>query len=436
MSENLAYIYELFLRNHAITIDSRNCTPGSVFFALKGNKFNANEYAASALQSGCDYAVIDESSYAIDQRYIVVNDTLQTLQQLAKHHRKKMATRIIGITGSNGKTTTKELIASVLKQKYKVLHTHGNLNNHIGVPLTLLQLRPDHQLAIIEMGANHISEIKILSEITLPDFGIITNVGKAHLEGFGSFEGVKKAKSELYDFISTNGMGVFICADNQNLVTMAENSGINPDKIINYSLNRHPFQQMVTGKITQANPFLEMECQTGTKFDIKTQLIGNYNAENILAAVTIGHFFGLKNIEIKTGIEQYIPENNRSQFCKTGKNSIIIDAYNANPTSMELAIDNFIQLPAENKFLILGGMKELGDDSEKEHMAIIKKLNGFNTENVILVGNEFCNIQNEYRKFSNTTELITWLNNNEIINKTILIKGSRSVQLEQIISVL
>ncbi len=436
MSEKINYIYELFLQNPLITTDSRKCQAGSMFFALKGENFNANHFAAKALEAGCAYAVIDEPSFAVDDRYIVVNDVLQTLQTLAIHHRISMNAKVIGITGSNGKTTTKELIASVLQQKYKVLYTRGNLNNHIGVPLTLLQIRPEHQLAIIEMGANHQGEIKILSEIASPDFGIITNVGKAHLEGFGSFEGIKKTKGELYDYVSANGLGVFINADNLHLVEMAGKAGLDAEKVIHYSINRHPDQEMVTGKILQSNQFLEMECNTGSKFEVKTQLIGNYNAENILAAVTIGHFFGLKNSEIKEGIEKYIPENNRSQFLKTNKNAIVIDAYNANPTSMELALANFIQLNAEEKFVILGEMKELGDDSESEHRAIIKKLESFKAENIILVGKEFSIENNPYKTFNNTNDLVSWLKDNEITNKTIFIKGSRAVQLEQIISLL
>ncbi len=429
-------LYDIFLEHPEITTDSRNCPAGSIFFALKGENFNANEFAATALEKGCSYAVVDEIQYAIDQRYIVVKDVLKSLQELANHHRQQVGTKIIGITGSNGKTTTKELIASVLKEKYKIHYTQGNLNNHIGVPLTLLQLKSEHQLAIIEMGANHVGEIKLLCEIAMPDFGMITNVGKAHLEGFGSFEGVMKTKAELYDFISANGLGIFINEDNNHLKDMASKSNVHIDKQIGYALKSHPDLTMVTGKVTSSDPFLVMECQTGSTFQLSTQLIGDYNAENVLAAVTIGHFFGLKNAEIKQGIENYKPQNSRSQLTATAKNKLIVDAYNANPTSMRAAIVNFAAMQATTKTVILGDMLELGAQSEIEHQAIVDLLQEKHFSHVLLVGEKFKASKHTFEAFENIAGLTAYLSKINIENQYILIKGSRGIQLEKIISLL
>ncbi|OJV40500.1 MAG: UDP-N-acetylmuramoyl-tripeptide--D-alanyl-D-alanine ligase [Bacteroidales bacterium 36-12] len=429
-------LYQIFLEHPIVTTDSRNCPDGSIFFALKGDKFNANKFAHEALEKGCSYAVIDEAEYATDSRFIVVRDVLKALQDLANQHRKNVGVKIIGITGTNGKTTTKELIASVLQEKYKVHFTKGNLNNHIGVPLTLLQLTSEHQLAIIEMGANHPGEIKTLCEIAEPDFGIITNVGKAHLEGFGSFEGVKQTKAELYDYISANGKGIFINNDNESLKEMAKSAKIHEDKQVAYSLKANDDLTMVTGMISSSDPFLNMQCQTGTIFDINTHLVGAYNAENILAAVTIGHFFGLKNTQIKHGIETYKPLNNRSQFIDSGKNKLIVDAYNANPTSMLAAINNFAEMQSNNKMLILGDMFELGNQSEIEHQNIVNVLEEKKFHNVLLIGTAFMNTNNNFKTFNDVDDLTTYISNNCPANNIILIKGSRSVQLEKIISLL
>ncbi|MEA4935185.1 MAG: UDP-N-acetylmuramoyl-tripeptide--D-alanyl-D-alanine ligase [Paludibacter sp.] len=429
-------LYEIFLEHPEITTDSRNCPAGSIFFALKGENFNANEFAAKALENGCSYAVVDQAEYVIDQRYILVKDVLKSLQELASQHRLQLGTKIIGITGTNGKTTTKELIASVLKEKYKIHFTQGNLNNHIGVPLTLLKLKPEHQLAIIEMGANHPGEIKQLCEIAQPNFGIITNVGKAHLEGFGSFEGVMKTKAELYDYISANGMGIFINDDNDYLKQMAAKSSVIPDKQIAYALKCHPDLSMVTGRVLSSDPFLTMECQTGNTFQVKTHLIGAYNAENVLAAVTIGHFFGMKNVQIIQGLENYEPVNNRSQFTVTTKNKLIVDAYNANPTSMQAAIQNFAAMQVEAKTAILGEMLELGQLSADEHQNIINLLKEKQITNVLLVGKAFQDCASDYASFGTVEDLIVWLTENKIENQTILIKGSRGIRLEKIISLL
>ena len=435
-------LYDLFLQHPVVTTDSRNCPEGALFFALKGEKFNANAFAADALARGCSYAVIDDTAFAKDERYIVVDDVLKSLHELATRHRLAMPAKIIGITGSNGKTTTKELIASVLKERYQILYTQGNLNNHIGVPLTLLQLRPNHQLAIIEMGANHPGEIKILSSIAQPDFGIITNVGKAHLEGFGSFEGVKKTKAELYDHIAEHGKALYIHQANPHLMEMAAKSNVDEEKRIYYSIIQadttidmptEADPALITGRVVSSTPLLKMECNTGDTFEVQTQLIGTYNAENILAAVTIGTFFGLTTNEIRRGIESYTPTNNRSQYTQTANNRLVVDAYNANPSSMQAAIENFHLLEEKNKVLILGDMLELGEDSENEHQMMVDLLKENNFGQVFLVGSEMAKTNTGYPCFESVGQLAEHLQSNPLSGCLILIKGSRSIQLEKII---
>ncbi len=427
-------LYTIFQQHPEVTTDSRNCPKDSLFFALKGDKFNANAFAATALENGCAYAIVDEVEYAVDERYIVVDDVLSSLQDLAKQHREHLGTKIIGITGTNGKTTTKELIASVLKEKYNILYTQGNLNNHIGVPLTLLQLKPEHQLAIIEMGANHIGEIAMLCDMAQPNFGLITNVGKAHLEGFGSFEGVMQTKAELYNYIASKGLGVFINIDNTYLKEMVQSAQINEDKLVSYSINLHPDVFLVTGKVVESRPYLTMNCQTGDEFDVQSQLIGAYNAENILAAVTIGHFFGLTNAQIKHGLEAYVPTNNRSQYIETKDNHLIVDAYNANPSSMQIAINNFAQTSNVQKMLILGDMLELGAASLAEHQVIVDMLIDKGLYNTFLVGKEFQHTKNDFLKFDKVDDLVEYLSSHKITDQTILIKGSRGIQLEKVLS--
>ncbi len=432
-------LYKVFSENPVICTDSRNCPEGSIFFALRGDNYDANLFAVKALQNGCAYAVVDNPDVAVDNRFILVDNVLLSLQDLAREHRRRLGTTIIGITGTNGKTTTKELIASVLSQKYNILYTQGNLNNHIGVPLTLLQLKPEHELAIIEMGANHPGEIKTLAEIARPDFGIITNVGKAHLEGFGSFEGVMKTKAELYDFIAANGKKIFINGSNHFLEQMCENSGLNhADKKVSYQVATTDEMQSLSYKITGNTSLLQMQCANskGVIFDVNTNLSGNYNAENVMAAVTIGDFFDLSINEIKKGIERYEPKNNRSQLFRTDFNELIIDAYNANPTSMTASILNFAEIKNDNKMLILGDMLELGGYSKTEHQNIIELLKKLNFKNVILVGKEFDHTENDFLSFTNVEELIEHLNNLPIHHHLILIKGSRGIQLEKVIKVL
>jgi UDP-N-acetylmuramoyl-tripeptide--D-alanyl-D-alanine ligase len=428
-------LYKLFQNYPEICTDTRNIVPNSIFFALRGDNFDANAFARKAVDEGCAYAVIDNSQYADDERFIVVDDVLKTLQELARFHRRQMKATVIGITGTNGKTTTKELIADVLKEKYNVIYTQGNLNNHIGVPLTLLKIKPEHEFAVIEMGANHAGEIRTLAEIAQPDYGIITNVGKAHLEGFGSFEGVMRTKAELYDFILKRGKGIFLNSDNENLMQMA-NSLVFTEKersVIFYSLLD---KADVRGKIIDCSPFLEMEIAMSQQFSVTTNLTGSYNAENVLAAVAIGNFFGVDAQHIKQGIENYKPTNNRSQFVETEKNKLIVDAYNANPTSMTAAINNFAQIAENNKTLIIGDMLELGEQSAEEHQKIVELLVSFGFVNVFLVGKNFSATKNNFRCFDNVEELENYFLNNTITDSYVLIKGSRGTKLETIIRTL
>lgn len=416
-------LYEIFKQNPVITTDSRNCPENSLFFALKGERFNGNHYAKDTIKNGCSYAFVDEKEFADGKKIIYVDNVLETLQKLANLHRKVLNTPIIGITGTNGKTTTKELIAAVLKKKYSTLYTQGNLNNHIGVPLTLLRLNESHEVAIIEMGANHPGEIKTLVEIVEPNYGIITNVGKAHIEGFGSFEGVIKTKCELYDFLEMNRGTVFVNKGNDILFAKTTNI----EKVIEYG-NCTEF----SATIESNNPFLVLKWDDST---INTNLIGSYNAENIMASVAIGHSFKVDKKDIIDAIEDYTPQNNRSQFKETAHNKLIIDAYNANPTSMNAAIDNFNLIEETGKMVILGDMKELGAISEIEHQKIIDKLENSNIEKVIVVGSEFKKTKSNHTiKLENINELITYLDNEIIKNNLILIKGSNSMKLIECIN--
>ena len=411
-------LYSLFLKQRAITTDSRDCPKGSIFFALKGETFNGNAYAASALEKGCAYAVIDEAEYAADDRYIVVPDVLTTLQQLANEHRKALGTPIVGITGTNGKTTTKELVATVLEKKYNVLYTQGNFNNHIGVPKTLLQLTEEHNMAVIEMGANHPGEIKTLVNIVEPDCGLITNVGKAHLEGFGSFEGVIKTKGELYDFLREHKGKVFIDEENEHLMNIS--SGLN---LIPY----------VTGEVIDCAPYLHFKWQGG---DIMTHLIGAYNIKNIMAAATVGLHFGVSVADINDALAGYIPSNNRSQLTITEKNKLIVDTYNANPTSMMAALQNFSIMQVSPKMAILGDMRELGEVSEAEHKKVVDFLTAEEAKAkegeflVWLVGAEFSKTSCHFRKFPNVAAVKKALEEEGVpTGYHILIKGSNGIRL-------
>jgi len=429
-------LYPIFLQHPIICTDSRDCPQGSLFFALKGENFNANAFALPALEKGCAFAVVDEAEFAIDERFILVDDVLENLQQLAAYHCKQLGTPIIGITGTNGKTTTKELIAAVLKEKYNILFTQGNLNNHIGVPLTLLQLREEHQLAVVEMGANHPGEIRQLCRIACPDYGIITNVGKAHLEGFGSLEGVMKTKAELYEYIFANGKLIFINTGNSLLQQMAVDSGfVSTDKKLGYSLKEEDEEARYRAVITDCSPYLQLKCTLeGEEIDLNTQLIGSYNAENVLAAVAIGGYFDLTGQQIKNGLENYVPRNNRSQLTITEHNKLVVDTYNANPTSMRAAILNFAQMKVDQKTLILGDMFELGEQSDAEHQNIIQLLQQNSFKNVLLVGKDFKKTRNSYPSFENVSDLIDYVNENPLRDNYILIKGSRGMKLEKVLA--
>lgn len=430
----ISALYQLYLKCNIVTTDSRNCPEGSLFIALKGDSFNGNAFAAQALNDGCSYAVIDEAKYAVkdDTRYILVDNCLKTLQQLANYHRRQLGTRIIGITGTNGKTTTKELIAAVLSQSYNVLYTLGNLNNHIGVPMTLLRLKTEHDLAVIEMGANHPGEIKFLADMAEPDYGIITNVGKAHLEGFGSFEGVIKTKGELYDYLrKKEGSIIFIHQDNPYLMNIA--SGLHQ---IPYGSNDTLY---VNGHVTGNSPYLTFEWKTVAESErhvVQTQLIGEYNFPNALTAITIGCYFGVEAHKINVALANYTPQNNRSQLKKMVDNTLIIDAYNANPTSMMAALENFDRMDVEHKMLILGDMRELGEESKAEHQKIVDFIKECGFEKVLLVGEQFAIAKHSYQTFANAQELINVLQGNKPTNYTILIKGSNGIKLSSIVDYL
>lgn len=431
---DITALYRIFLECTCVTTDSRNCPEGSLFIALKGDNFNGNAFASKALESGSKYAVVDEPTYAPagDIHYIVVDNCLRTLQQLANYHRRQLGTRIIGITGTNGKTTTKELMSAVLSQSYNVLYTLGNLNNPIGVPLTLLRLKPEHELAVVEMGASHPGDIKELVEIAEPNYGIITNVGKAHLEGFGSFEGVIKTKGELYDYIrQQEDASIFIHRGNPYLIEIAQ--GL---KQITYGNEDDLY---INGSVAGNSPYLTFEWKAGKEGErhhVQTQLIGEYNFPNALAAVTVGYFFNVEPEKINKALTEYTPQNNRSQLKKTADNTLIIDAYNANPTSMMAAISNFKNMEVEHKMLILGDMGELGEESAKEHLKIVNYLKECGFKDVVFIGELFAATQPDYPTFPTVNELIEVLKLEKPHGKTILIKGSHYIKLESVVGYL
>ncbi len=429
---NLEDLYGLYKKHKRVTTDSRIVTKNALFFALKGENFNGNAYAQNALENGCSYAIIDEKKFAKNDKYILVNNVLEVLQKLGNHHRRKLGIPILGITGSNGKTTTKELISAVLAKKYNLAYTQGNLNNHIGVPLTLLSMNSETEFGVVEMGANHMNEIRELCEIAEPGYGIITNIGKAHLEGFGSFENIIKTKKELYDFIKIKQGKAFFNYNNEIL-----RKGINELKLDNVSFGSKDSE--VYGEVLNTEQHLSVKIRIGEfKGKIHSKLVGEYNLENILAAVSIGNYFNIKPDDIISAIETYIPKNNRSQFLKTDKNNVILDAYNANPTSVELSVKNFASLKKENSFLILGDMLELGSESEREHEKIVKLLQLLNFENVMLVGDVYHSLRvpSSYLQFENVNDLKEWLFQNNISKANVLIKGSRGIKLETVVEYL
>ncbi len=422
-------LYDLFIHNPQITTDSRNCPKGSIFFALKGDKFDGNQYAGKALASGCVYAVIDNPDYYIGERTILVDNVLKTLQQLAHHHRKVLGLPIIGITGTNGKTTTKELLAAVLSTKFNLLYTEGNFNNHIGVPLTLLRLTHDHEMAVIEMAASHPGDIKELVDIVHPNYGIITNVGRAHLEGFGSFEGVIRTKGELYDYIRRSKGKIFIKKENEYLQSIAK--GIEQ---ITYGNGDDAF---ASGQVVSCDPFLVFNWkQQGKLHTVETHMIGSYNLDNVLAAVAVGRFFKIPAERISRAIAAYEPTNNRSQFKKTDNNELIIDAYNANPSSMKVALDNFITMPVQPKAIILGDMRELGPTSDELHAEVVEQIKKGQFDKVFLCGEHFSKVGKEFSPFATTEAMVEELRKQPLKGYHILIKGSHSMGLEKLADIL
>jgi len=423
---NIERLYEIYQQYPSIQTDSRKIKAGDLFFALKGPNFNGNLFAKQALDAGAAYSIVDEPSAVKDERIILTDDVLQTLQLLARHHRRQFKIPFVAITGSNGKTTTKELVHAVLSSKYKTYTTQGNLNNHIGIPLTILQVKKDAEMAVIEMGANHRGEIAAYCQYTLPTHGIITNCGKAHLEGFGGIEGVKKGKGELYDFIRETGGTVFAMWDYSYLREMSKGIAT----VIKYGTTEADY----VGNILQAEPFLSVSMSNGVMIpDINTKLVGDYNLPNVLVAVAIGDFFKVPQEKIKEAIELYTPSNSRSQLLNWKSNQIILDAYNANPSSMKLAIENFAHLHADKKLLLLGGMAELGKESIQEHESIVDLIKKYKWSDVALVGGDFQKINHPFKKFNNAQEAGQWLNRLELTNAYLLVKGSRSMQMEKVL---
>ncbi|MCX6274375.1 MAG: UDP-N-acetylmuramoyl-tripeptide--D-alanyl-D-alanine ligase [Bacteroidetes bacterium] len=424
-------LYEVYKKHPNVCTDTRSISKGCIFYALKGEKFNGNSFAEDALGKGASFVVIDEPGYKKDDRFILVEDVLVCLQHLANYHRRQLKCPVIAITGSNGKTTTKELINRVLEKKFKTHCTKGNFNNHIGVPLTLLSASSDCEMLVVEMGANHQHEIAMLSAIAMPDFGIISNVGKAHLEGFGGFEGVKKGKGELYKFLAEHHGSIFINVDNPHLVQMAKERNVK-HRIVYGTGDAFD----CSGKLVASVPFLKVEWKAGgSKGTIDSKLIGEYNFENILAAVCIGIHFGVRAEDVCNAIENYTPDNSRSQFIVRGSNTIILDAYNANPSSMEAALKNFAVMEGRNKIVFLGEMAELGEESEQEHKRIIELLRGYRFDKVVLVGENFSRIESDFAAdyFPISTAAADWMKNQKITEATILIKGSRSSKMEAVL---
>ncbi len=421
---DIPYIHSLFLKCNSVSIDTRKIEANSMFVAIKGEKFDANTFAKEALEKGAAYVLVDNEDYCIDQRTILVENSLIALQELAKFHRLYLKLPIIALTGSNGKTTTKELINVVLSKKYNTKATVGNLNNHIGVPLTLLSFNEKTEMGIVEMGANHKKEIAFLCDLAQPDYGYITNFGKAHLEGFGGVEGVIEAKSEMYDYLSKNNKLAFVNLEDP--IQARKSANLN-----SYSFGLDKEGTNVNINSITANPFVEISF---SNLLVQTHLIGLYNANNVNAAITIGKYFGVEDLSIKEALENYIPENNRSQLMTKGTNQIILDAYNANPSSMTVAIANFLQLDNPNKILILGDMFELGAESSKEHKAIVDSLLNEKNIDCYFIGKEFCANRMDkqdfyfYDTFDSFSE---YLQKNKIENSYLLIKGSRGMALER-----
>lgn len=425
----IAALYEIYKQHPSVQTDTRKLKEGDMFFALKGPNFNGNAFAQQALDAGAAYAVVDEIEYATDNGCIYVDDVLTTLQALARHHRQQLNIPFIAITGSNGKTTTKELVTTVLRTKYKTYATQGNLNNHIGVPLTLLTIPADAEMAVIEMGANHQKEIALYCTIALPTHGIITNCGKAHIEGFGGVEGVRKGKGELYDYLRDNNGLVFRNTDLDYLYDMA--------KGIQQQVTYGSANAQYIGKPLMDDVFLKVAMlSTGHEATIHTNLVGEYNFPNVMVAVAVGLYFGVSIDDIKHAIAAYQPDNSRSQWMQAGSNKLILDAYNANPTSMRAAIINFAKADLPDKMLWLGGMKEMGDAEEQEHRELVALIQQYNWKDVILVGKEFEGLASGYKHFNTSAEAKEYIALQKPLQASILVKGSRGSRMEVMVEAL
>lgn len=419
-------LYQIYSQFPSVQTDTRKIRPGDIFFALKGPHFNGNSFASRAIDNGAAYAIVDEEIYKTTDKIILVEDVLKSLQDLALFHRNQFDIPFIAITGSNGKTTTKELVHAVLSTSFKTYTTQGNLNNHIGIPLTILSVGKDAEMAVIEMGANHLKEIESYCRYTRPTHGLITNCGKAHLEGFGSEEGVRKGKGELFDYLKASGGTAFIMGDYDYLHEMSQ--GI-PNVVSYGSKNAN-----ITGSIIQAEPFLQVKIEKDDSLkEINTQLVGSYNFPNVMAAVTIGKYFGVESSKIFSALASYAPSNSRSQLITLGTNRIILDAYNANPTSMRAAIENLAHLEAGEKVLLLGAMAELGKDSIREHQDLVDLIRRYSWKSVVLVGGDFLKISHPYISFPDAAEAASWFKQQDFSEAYILIKGSRSTGMEKIL---
>lgn len=424
---SIAELYELYKQQGAVQTDTRKLKPGDIFFALKGDNFNGNAFAAAALEAGASYAVIDEAAFHTSNRTILVENVLERLQQLAKFHRQQFNIPFIAITGSNGKTTTKELVHTVLSSHYRTYTTEGNLNNHIGIPLTILKIKADAEIAVIEMGANHQKEIQGYCQYALPTHGMITNCGKAHLEGFGGVEGVKKGKGELYDHLRNTGGTAFVMWDYEYLHDMS--------RAIPHVITYGTAEADLIGEVSKQEPFLEVNVKGRyVQGVVRTNLVGDYNLPNVLAALAIGEYFKVPPEKMFSSIAAYTPSNHRSQLVKLGTNTIILDAYNANPSSMKLAIENFMRMPGDNKILMIGAMAELGEESIQEHKAIIELIKTGHWKFVGLTGGDFQKLDHPYLRFENSTAAADWYRQQHFDHMQLLIKGSRSMQMEKIIS--
>lgn len=460
---DISLLYEKYLVSRHVTTDSRTVREGSIFFALKGEKVDGNQFAGQALENGAAICVVDNPQCVVDDRCMLVDDTLKALQELARFHRSQLTIPVIGITGTNGKTTTKELVNAVLSRRFRTSATQGNYNNHLGVPLTLLAIPADAEIAIVEMGANHPGEIDFLCNIANPDFGLITNVGKAHLEGFGSFKGVIRTKTELYKHLAAMAGVIFVNADNEILMERAEKMAVLPsspsvlpgvipafpgatpsDYTADFSPRgvNLPMASVVTygssmaadckGSFVSADPYMKFYFEDDDNvYTVQTRLVGGYNFDNAMAAVCVGRYFGVELFDIKTAIEEYVPSNNRSQFMQTERNKLILDCYNANPSSMKVAVDNFASMKAEQKMVILGGMRELGSDSVAEHKALYALLQKGGFERIMLVGEEFrfAASNQGVEWYESCADLLDKLKSEPITGATILVKGSNSNRL-------